>query len=440
MEEYVNEIILNEYKRRIKAANEAYRSLQARIYREVEGLMEIDREIGLLGLKLAESVLASEKGMAGEKAATGNAPSAGPIEREMDALRKKRENLITSAGYGAGKIRTLYKCRLCRDTGYVEDGGNTVKCVCYNEMRQKLLYELSNLKSLRDCLFRNFNENYYPVSAEVNTGGVSAAASPDGLTGSHSTEPSANRQPASQFAAPHASQPASGSAASTTPAASSTPAVPAPAISPRENILRIRDVCLDFIENFDDPSLGNLFFSGSAGVGKSFMAGCVGHELLRRKHTVLYYSAPKMFDVIARYRMNYAGDASFDRNEYDFLYKADLLIIDDLGTEAPSSSKFSELLNLLNFRSGRLERNEGYSGLGDVLAGDTFQKENDGIIVGGRRNAKPYKTVISSNMGVRDLYEYYDERIASRIIGNFHILRFVGDDIRMIKKREGVFH
>jgi DNA replication protein DnaC len=41
---------------------------------------------------------------------------------------------------------------------------------------------------------------------------------------------------------------------------------------------------------------------------------------------------------------------------------------------------------------------------------------------------------ISSNIEINKIYEYYTERVASRIIGSFAIYRFAGEDIRKIKK------
>jgi DNA replication protein DnaC len=44
------------------------------------------------------------------------------------------------------------------------------------------------------------------------------------------------------------------------------------------------------------------------------------------------------------------------------------------------------------------------------------------------------KMVISTNLSVQDFQNTYSERIVSRIIGNFEACRFVGEDIRLIKK------
>jgi len=46
---------------------------------------------------------------------------------------------------------------------------------------------------------------------------------------------------------------------------------------------------------------------------------------------------------------------------------------------------------------------------------------------------KPCKTIIATNIDLKKLFDYYDERIVSRITGRFDLFRFAGDDIRIIK-------
>ena len=81
----------------------------------------------------------------------------------------------------------------------------------------------------------------------------------------------------------------------------------------------------------------------------------------------------------------------------------DLLIIDDLGTESKNNIKLTELFNILNSR---------------LL----------------NQNNKITQTIISTNLSLQDLYNTYEERILSRIIGNYEACYFFGDDIRVKKK------
>lgn len=107
-----------------------------------------------------------------------------------------------------------------------------------------------------------------------------------------------------------------------------------------------------------------------------------------------------MLDTIIDYRF---GKETSSKDIYDNLLNVDLLIIDDLGTECMNTMKFSELFNIINTR---------------LL----------------NSNNKITKTIISTNLSLQNLFSTYDERIVSRIVGNYNICYFFGDDIRFKKR------
>lgn len=170
-------------------------------------------------------------------------------------------------------------------------------------------------------------------------------------------------------------------------------------ISPRENIKRIKNIAQNFIDNFENSEEKNLLFTGNTGLGKTFLSSCIANELLKNNKNVLYQTAPVMLDSIIEYRF---GKSSFNKSMYDNLLNVDLLIIDDLGTECMNNMKFSELFNIINTR----------------LLNHSSAK----------------KTIISTNLSLNNLYSNYDERIVSRIVGNYHICYFFGEDIRFKKR------
>ena len=132
--------------------------------------------------------------------------------------------------------------------------------------------------------------------------------------------------------------------------------------------------------------------------GKTFLSNCIAKELLDKNKTVLYQTAPNMLDNIIAYRF---GNNEY-KNYYQNLLDVDLLIIDDLGTESKNDIIFSELFNIINTRS----LNE---------------------------NSKITKTIISTNLNLHDILNNYDERIFSRIAGEYKICKFFGDDLRIKK-------
>lgn len=164
-------------------------------------------------------------------------------------------------------------------------------------------------------------------------------------------------------------------------------------ISPRDNMRNILKIVKNFIYNFDNPDEKNLLFTGNTGLGKTFLSNCIANEILNINKTVLYQTAPVMLDTILDYRFN-----KNDGLIYKEILNVDLLIIDDLGTENAHSMKFTELFNIINSR-----------------------------IISNK------KTLISTNLDVNELLKTYDERIFSRLAGNYNICRFFGEDIRLKK-------
>lgn len=169
--------------------------------------------------------------------------------------------------------------------------------------------------------------------------------------------------------------------------------------SPRENILNIRKKAEEFVENITNSKTKNLMFVGGTGLGKTFMSNAIAKVVLDNGMTVLYQTSVNLMDKIMNYRMGKDSE-KIDINAYQELFDVDLLIIDDLGTESMNEMRRSELFNLLNTR---------------IL----------------NSSKKTTKTIISTNKDLKELMNYYDQRIVSRLLGYFDILKFYGEDIRL---------
>lgn len=167
----------------------------------------------------------------------------------------------------------------------------------------------------------------------------------------------------------------------------------------RQKMQENYDICKNFVEQFGQPDVKNILIYGEAGVGKTFMCGCIANALLSKGIPVLYLSATEMFHIIAESRTGRA-DCTCNMVMAD-LTKAELLIIDDLGTESRTDSRCAELLEILNKRKS----------------------------LNGQR---PCKMVISTNLNLKEIFSIYSERIGSRLISDFDCCKFVGEDIRMI--------
>lgn len=166
--------------------------------------------------------------------------------------------------------------------------------------------------------------------------------------------------------------------------------------SPRSIMERTFDTCRRYAANFS-PAAGNLLFSGGTGLGKTYLSACVAREVTEKGFSVAYETAAHLFSKLEKNRFN-PDEAS--QQAVEKVEKADLLIIDDLGTELPGNFVTAALYALVNDR---------------LLAG------------------KPM--VISTNLTIEEVGRRYSPQIASRLQGNFMLLPFVGQDIRILKNK-----
>ena len=262
------------------------------------------------------------------------------LNDKFDTLKLEKAKLLKEAGFPKDFLSMHYTCPLCKDSGYISQDGLTVMCSC---LQQKILdakYNDSNVSTAKNQTFETFDLNLY---SDV-----------------------ANKEKYNST------------------------------ISPRKNMENIKKVTLNFVDNFDDENVKNLLFSGGTGLGKTYLSNCIVSSLLNKGKTVIYQTAPVMLDkLIAEMFDKNNVSNSFSEN----LLTADLLVIDDLGTETMNSLKFSELYKIINTR---------------LL----------------NQNNKITKTIISTNLSLQQLFETYDERLVSRFVGHYDIFKFFGEDIR----------
>lgn len=166
--------------------------------------------------------------------------------------------------------------------------------------------------------------------------------------------------------------------------------------SPRAIMERNFQYCKKYAENFCE-GVGNLLFVGNTGLGKTYLSACIANAVTDKGYSVAYESAPQLFAKLEKNRFN-PDDAS--REEMEKFNACDLLIIDDLGTEMPGNFVTAALYSLLNER---------------LLAGKAM--------------------LVSTNLIEGELAKRYSPQIASRLVGEFKGLTFVGQDIRVLKSR-----
>lgn len=164
--------------------------------------------------------------------------------------------------------------------------------------------------------------------------------------------------------------------------------------SPRDNASSVKEIAMYFAQGKENAPQ-NLYLYGATGLGKTFTSDCIAHEYINRRKSVFYISAPKLFTVYEDYKFG-RDESVAAQNTMSSVQNCELLIIDDLGAEFHSPFTDSCLFEIVNSRLS---------------------------------NRK--KMIISSNLSPKELSKNYSDRIASRIIGEFEQLLFIGDDIRI---------
>lgn len=170
--------------------------------------------------------------------------------------------------------------------------------------------------------------------------------------------------------------------------------------SPRENMRRVITVCRDFASRFPDTPFQNLLLSGSPGLGKTFLSGCIAREVSNRGYSVVYDTAIRLFSIFETKR--FSRDQEEGRQARDDTRRylsCDLLILDDLGSEMTSPLVQATLYEVVNSR---------------LLA---------------KRH-----TIISTNLSQEQIAARYTPQITSRVRGLYRELTFYGFDIRQQRR------
>lgn len=168
--------------------------------------------------------------------------------------------------------------------------------------------------------------------------------------------------------------------------------------SPLDNMKIVREICESYARNF--PRVGNLLFAGAPGLGKTFLSACIAREVSERGFSVVYDTAGHIFQQFESGK--FGRDNPFEEDpdrEVNRYLNCDLLIMDDVGTEMLTAFVQSAFYRIINDR-----------------------------LTAGRR------TVLSTNLSPEELARRYGEGAASRMEGEYELLRFFGDDIRLLKK------
>ncbi len=150
----------------------------------------------------------------------------------------------------------------------------------------------------------------------------------------------------------------------------------------------------NFAENFDENTYRSYLLFGGTGLGKTHLSTATAKVLIERGFEVLYVTSLRMLSDFESKRFG-NGETTVDVNRY---YDAQLLIIDDFGTEVINQFTASCVYDIINTR------------------------------INNRKS-----TIINTNLSKKEVDQKYGERVASRLFGEYQPLRFAGTDVRFQK-------
>lgn len=151
-------------------------------------------------------------------------------------------------------------------------------------------------------------------------------------------------------------------------------------------------LCKEWADSYPSARTRDMLLMGKSGLGKTFLMNCIAKRLLERGQNVLMISAYKYIELA---RKAYFGNQPA---LLDSVLEADVLLLDDLGTEPLMENiTVTQLFNLINERSN--------AGRG---------------------------TIISTNLNAAELEKRYNERITSRLLDarNVTVVKLEGTDVR----------
>ena len=255
-------------------------------------------------------------------------------------MREQKQILLTAGGYPADYMEMRYRCRECQDTGYA----NGHRCHCFERKRLQVLYAQSNIEEvLKRENFNTLTFAYYDDQQLL---------------------PGLNRT----------------------------------VLSYMQLVVKR---CQEVAENF--PNSGqNILFTGSTGVGKTFLTNCIAKALMDRYVSVIYLSSPDLFEIFSKYKFNRGAEEDCEE-AYRHILECEMLIIDDLGTEVNNTFVSSQLFYCIN---ERINRKKG--------------------------------TIISTNLSMDMMRDTYSDRVTSRIMSSYMMIPLYGGDIRVKKTMTSV--
>ena len=133
------------------------------------------------------------------------------LNNKIENLKKEKEKILIENNYSIDYLKPFYDCKICNDTGFIlDDNYKTKMCNCLKQKLLNISFNKSNMYNLEKENFNNFNSLIFSDDVDLAKYKFN--------------------------------------------------------ISPRKNIDNIKNKCIQFVNNFDNPEYKNLLFVGSTGL------------------------------------------------------------------------------------------------------------------------------------------------------------------------------
>lgn len=163
--------------------------------------------------------------------------------------------------------------------------------------------------------------------------------------------------------------------------------------SPRKQISLVRRYTENYINAYPAVRVPNMLLIGKAGLGKTFLMECMARSLYSKKtRNILFISAFALFGAFHKHRLG-------EMDDLDLIYDADIIFLDDLGSEPLTQNVTKEyFLQLLE-----------------------------------KRLASGKPIIIATNLDEAEIRNRYNDRIASRLFSEETTTKFFfyGQDLRL---------
>lgn len=133
------------------------------------------------------------------------------LNKKIELLKYEKACILQNSNIDVNYLTPTYECSICKDTGYIrKDDFKTEMCSCLKQRLLNVSFNKSNMSNLGKENFETFNENLFSDEIDIAKYRFN--------------------------------------------------------ISPRSNIKNIKEKCIEFVEDFDNPNSKNLLFTGNTGL------------------------------------------------------------------------------------------------------------------------------------------------------------------------------